>query len=197
MKKVAIYARVSTDKQTTENQLRELRNIADKNGWELVNEFIDEGISGAKGRDKRPQFDALMKSAVRREIDVVMAWSIDRLGRSLQHLVEFLSEIHEVGCDLYLHQQAIDTTTPAGKAMFQMCGIFSEFERSMIRERVKSGLARAREKGVQLGRKPISNAMKTEIIAMRATGTSMAKIANELGISAGVVCKVVNEAVAA
>ena len=104
MKKVAIYARVSTDKQTTENQLRELRNIADKNGWELVNEFVDEGISGAKGRDKRPQFDALMKSAVRREIGVVMAWSIDRLGRSLQHLVEFLSEIQEVGCDLYLHQ---------------------------------------------------------------------------------------------
>ena len=76
MKKVAIYARVSTDKQTTENQLRELRNIVDKNGWELVNEFVDEGISGAKGRDKRPQFDALMKSAVRREIDVVMAWSM-------------------------------------------------------------------------------------------------------------------------
>ena len=104
MKKVAIYARVSTDKQTTENQLRELRNIADKNGWELVNEFVDEGISGAKGRDKRPQFGALVKSAVRREVDVVMAWSIDRLGRSLQHLVEFLSEIQEVGCDLYLHQ---------------------------------------------------------------------------------------------
>ena len=97
MKKVAIYARVSTDKQTTENQLRELRNIADKNGWELVNEFVDEGISGAKGRDKRPQFDALVKSAVRREVDVVMAWSIDRLGHSLQHLVEFLSEIQEVG----------------------------------------------------------------------------------------------------
>ena len=192
MKKVAIYARVSTDKQSTDNQLRELRTIADKNGWELVNEFIDEGISGAKGRYKRPQFNALMKSAVRREIDVVMAWSVDRLGRSLQHLVEFLSEIQEAGCDLYLHQQAIDTSTPSGKAMFQMCGIFSEFERSIIRERVKSGLARAKENGVVLGRKPISNSTKTEITAMRATGMSMAKIANELGISAGVVCKVVN-----
>ena len=192
MKKVAIYARVSTDKQSTDNQLRELRTIADKNGWELVNEFVDEGISGAKGRDKRPQFNALMKSAVRREIDVVMAWSVDRLGRSLQHLVEFLSEIQEAGCDLYLHQQAIDTSTPSGKAMFQMCGIFSEFERSIIRERVKSGLARAKENGVVLGRKPISNSTKNEIIAMRATGMSMAKIANELGISAGVVCKVVN-----
>ena len=192
MKKVAIYARVSTDKQSTDNQLRELRTIADKNGWELVNEFIDEGISGAKGRYKRPQFNALMKSAVRREIDVVMAWSVDRLGRSLQHLIEFLSEIQEAGCDLYLHQQAIDTSTPSGKAMFQMCGIFSEFERSIIRERVKSGLARAKENGVVLGRKPISNSTKNEIIAMRATGMSMAKIANELGISAGVVCKVVN-----
>jgi DNA invertase Pin-like site-specific DNA recombinase len=192
MTKVAIYARVSTDKQTTDNQLRELRAIADKNGWELINEFVDEGVSGAKGRDKRPQFDALMKSAVRREVDVVMAWSIDRLGRSLQHLVEFLSEIQEVGCDLYLHQQAINTTTPAGRAMFQMCGIFAEFERSIIRERVKSGLERAKEKGVRLGRKPLSDETRAEIVAMRATGISMAKIANELGISAGVVCKVVN-----
>ena len=142
------------------------RTIADKNGWELVNEFLDEGISGAKGRDKRPQFNALMKSAVRREIDVVMAWSVDRLGRSLQHLVEFLSEIQEAGCDLYLHQQPIDTSTPSGKVMFQMCSIFAEFERSIIRGRVKSGLARAKENGVFLGSKPISNSTKNEITAM-------------------------------
>ena len=192
MKKVAIYARVSTDKQSTDNQLRELRTIADKNGWELVNEFIDEGISGAKGREKRPQFDALLKSAVRREFDMVMSWSVDRLGRSLQHLVEFLNELHGVGCDLFLHQQAIDTTTPAGKAMFGMCGIFAEFERSIIQQRVKAGLANAKAKGVRLGRKPLSKTTKSEIVAMRSTGMSMAKIANELGISAGVVCKVVN-----
>ena len=173
--------------------MRELRTIADKNGWEVVNEFVDEGISGAKGRDKRPQFDALLKSAVRREFDLVMSWSVDRLGRSLQHLVEFLNELHGVGCDLFLHQQAIDTTTPSGRAMFAMCGVFAEMERSLIQERVKAGLANAKAKGVRLGRKPLAHQTKQEIVAMRATGMSMAKIANELGISAGVVCKVVNE----
>jgi len=184
-KRVSIYARVSTDKQTTDNQLRQLREIANKNDWEVVNEFIDEGISGAKGRDKRPQFDALLKSAVRREFDIVVCWSVDRLGRSLQHLVDFLSELHGVGCDLFLHQQAIDTTTPTGKAMFGMCGIFAEFERSIIQQRVKAGLERAKARGVRLGRKPLSEAIKSEIVSMRSSGMSMAKIANEMSISAG------------
>jgi DNA invertase Pin-like site-specific DNA recombinase len=190
--RVAIYARVSTDKQTTDNQLRQLREIADRNEWEIVNEFVDEGISGAKGREKRPQFDALLKSAVRREFSVVLCWSVDRLGRSLQHLVEFLNELHGVGCDLFLHQQAIDTTTPSGRMMFQMCGVFAEFERSIIQQRVKAGLANARAKGVRLGRQPLSEGTKSEIVSMRSTGMSMAKIAAELGVSAGVVCKVVN-----
>ena len=140
-KRAAIYARVSTDGQSTENQLRELRQVAKRSGWVVVNEYIDKGISGAKGRDQRPQFDALCKAGIRREFDVVMAWSVDRLGRSLQHLVAFLDEIHAKGVDLYLHQQGIDTTTAAGKAMFQMCGVFAEFERTMIQDRVKAGLA--------------------------------------------------------
>ena len=191
-RKVAVYARVSTDKQTTENQLNQLRAIADKNGWVIVREFVDEGISGAKGRDKRPQFDALLKSAVRRDFDLVLSWSVDRLGRSLQHLVEFLNELHGVGCDLFLHQQAIDTTTPSGKAMFGMCGIFAEFERSIIPQRVKAGLERARANGVRLGRPAISQGMKDEILAMRATGMSMNKIAGEIGISKSVVVRTVN-----
>jgi DNA invertase Pin-like site-specific DNA recombinase len=191
-RKVAVYARVSTDKQTTENQLNQLRAIADKNGWVIVREFVDEGISGAKGRDKRPQFDALLKSAVRRDFDLVLSWSVDRLGRSLQHLVEFLNELHGVGCDLFLHQQAIDTTTPSGKAMFGMCGIFAEFERSIIQQRVKAGLERARANGVRLGRPAISQATKDEILAMRATGMSMNKIAGEIGISKSVVVRTVN-----
>ncbi|MBT4564601.1 MAG: recombinase family protein, partial [Rhodospirillaceae bacterium] len=182
----------STDKQTTENQLNQLRAIADKNGWVIVREFVDEGISGAKGRDKRPQFDALLKSAVRRDFDLVLSWSVDRLGRSLQHLVEFLNELHGVGCDLFLHQQAIDTTTPSGKAMFGMCGIFAEFERSIIQQRVKAGLERARANGVRLGRPAISQGMKDEILAMRATGMSMNKIAGEIGISKSVVVRTVN-----
>ena len=191
-RKVAVYARVSTDNQTTENQLNQLRAIADKNGWVIVREFVDEGISGAKGRDKSPQFDALLKSAVRRDFDLVLSWSVDRLGRSLQHLVEFLNELHGVGCDLFLHQQAIDTTTPSGKAMFGMCGIFAEFERSIIQQRVKAGLERARANGVRLGRPAISQGMKDEILAMRATGMSMNKIAGEIGISKSVVVRTVN-----
>ena len=126
-RRVAIYTRVSTDGQTVTNQLRELRAVAKRHGWRVVKEFNDKGISGANGREKRPGFDALCTGAVRRDFDLVMAWSVDRLGRSLQHLVSFLSDIHANGVDLYLHQQGIDTTTPTGKAMLQMCGVFAEF----------------------------------------------------------------------
>src|SRR5215469_4343497 len=131
-KRVAIYLRVSTDGQTVENQRRDLVATAERHGWEIAEEFADAGISGAKGRDKRPAFDRMLKAATRREFDMVAAWSVDRLGRSLQDLVGFLGEIHGAGVDLYLHQQALDTGTPAGKAMFQMLGVFAEFERSVI-----------------------------------------------------------------
>jgi DNA invertase Pin-like site-specific DNA recombinase len=117
-----------------------------------VRVYKDRGISGAKGKDRRPEFDALHKAAARREFEVVMAWSVDRLGRSLQDLVAFLSEIHAAGVDLFLHQQGVDTTTPGGKAMFQMLGVFAEFERSIIQERVRAGLRRAKAEGKQLGR---------------------------------------------
>ena len=153
-KRVAIYARVSTGEQTPDNQLLELRAVAERMDWQVVAEYIDHGISGAKGRDQRPAYDRLYSAIVRREIDLVMAWSVDRLGRSLQQLVALLSDLHAKDVDLYLHQQGIDTTTPAGKAMFQMCGVFAEFERAiaMIRERVKAGLERARAQGKTLGR---------------------------------------------
>jgi hypothetical protein len=129
----AIYSRVSTDRQTTQNQERELRAIAERAGWIVVNVYRDQGISGAKSRNDRPAFDALCKDAARRQFDIVTAWSVDRLGRSLQDLVAFLSELHAIGIDLLLHQQGVDTTTPAGKALFQMMGVFAEFERAMIR----------------------------------------------------------------
>jgi DNA invertase Pin-like site-specific DNA recombinase len=147
MRRVAIYARVSTDTQTTENQLTELRAVAQRHGWQVAGEFVDHGVSGAKGRDQRPEFDRMLKAAMRREFDLIAAWSVDRLGRSLQNLIEFLHEIHSKKVDLYLHQQGLDTTTPAGKALFQMCGVFAEFERAMIVERVKAGLQRAKTKG--------------------------------------------------
>ena len=151
--RVAIYSRVSTDHQTTENQERELRAIADRMGWTVVKVYQDQGVSGAKSRENQPAFDALCIS--RRQFDLIAAWSVDRLGRSLQDLVGFLTEVHALGINLFLHQQGIDTTTPAGKALFQMMGVFAEFERAMIRERVKSGLERAKAQGKTLGRKRI------------------------------------------
>ena len=117
-KMVALYARVSTDGQTTENQLQELRKVAKRNGWEVAKEYVDHGISGAKGRDQRPAYDEMLKAVTRKEIDVVMSWSVDRLGRSLQHLIGFLDELQTKKVDLYLHQQGIDTGTPAGKMLF-------------------------------------------------------------------------------
>src|SRR5206468_10093173 len=141
MRQAVIYLRVSTIEQTTANQERELREIATRMGCEIVKVYKDHGISGAKGRDKRPAFDALCKDAARRKFDVVMAWSVDRLGRSLQDLVGFLNELRALGVDLFLHKQGMDTTTAAGRMLFQMCGVFAELERAMIVERVNSGLA--------------------------------------------------------
>jgi DNA invertase Pin-like site-specific DNA recombinase len=169
MKRAALYLRVSTIDQTTANQERELRDIAGRMGCEITKVYKDHGISGAKGRDKRPAFDALCRAATRREFDVVMAWSVDRLGRSLQDLVGFLSELHALRIDLYLHQQGLDTRTPAGKAMFQMMGVFAEFERAMIQERVRAGLARARSEGKRLGRPPIAPTLEKRIREALAT----------------------------
>ena len=193
-RRVAIYTRVSTDGQTVDNQSMELQAVADRHGWTVVEEFSDSGISGANGREKRPAFDALSKGAVRREFDLIMAWSVDRLGRSLQHLVAFLGEIHSKGVDLYLHQQGIDTTTPAGKAMFQMCGVFAEFERAMIQERVKAGLARARAQGKTLGRPKVNGNVEKAVLSARAKGTGKRKISKELGIGVSTVNRILAEA---
>jgi DNA invertase Pin-like site-specific DNA recombinase len=148
-------------------------------------------VSGAKGRDKRPQFDALCRDATKRQFDVVMAWSVDRLGRSLQDLVAFLSDIHALKIDLYLHQQGIDTTTPAGKAMFQMMGVFAEFERAMIQERIRAGLARAKDEGTTLGRPKIDAATESAIRkALRKGDRGMRKIAADLNVGVGTVQRV-------
>jgi len=165
MKRAVLYLRVSTVDQTTANQERELRAVAERAGWEIVKVYKDHGISGAKGRDKRPAYNQMLRDAFRRQFDVVMAWSVDRLGRSLQELVTFLGELHALHVDLHLHQQGIDTTTPAGKALFQMMGVFAEFERSMIQERVRAGLARARNEGKRLGRPTIPQAKEDAIRA--------------------------------
>jgi len=192
-RRIAIYTRVSTDGQTVINQLMELQVAAERHGWEVVETFSDDGVSGANGREKRPAFDALCKGAGRREFDVIMAWSVDRLGRSLQHLVGFLGEIHAKGVDLYLHQQGIDTTTPVGKAMFQMCGVFAEFERAMIQERVKAGLARAKAQGKTLGRPKVNSDVEKAVLAARAKGTGKRKISKELGIGVSTVGRILAE----
>ena len=189
--KVAIYVRVSTSDQTTENQVRELTEWADRAGHEVVTIYDDNGVSGAKGREYRKEFDKLLKGAVRREFDLVAAWSVDRLGRSLQDLIGFLQELHGAGVDLYLHQQALDTTTPGGKAMFQMMGVFAEFERSMISERVKAGLARTKAKGTTLGRPKVSMEREAQILELRDQGKGMLAIGKELGIGTSTVQRVV------
>ena len=192
--KVAIYVRVSTNEQTTENQVRELKQWADRAGHEIVTIYDDNGISGAKGREYRKEFDKLLKGAVRREFDLVAAWSVDRLGRSLQDLIGFLQELHGAGVELYLHQQALDTTTPSGKAMFQMMGVFAEFERSMISERVKAGLARAKSNGKQLGRPTVSTGIEEQITQLRDQGMGMLAIGKELGVGTSTVQRVVGQA---
>ena len=190
---VALYARVSTDGQTTENQLQELRKVADRNGWQIIQEFVDHGISGAKGRDQRPAFDEMCKGVIRKEFDLIMSWSVDRLGRSLQHLVTFLDELHSKKVDLFLHRQGIDTTTPAGKMMFQMLGVFAEFERAMIKERINAGLARARAQGKTLGRPKVSLQVENKIRKLRSTGKGIRKIASELRVGVSTVKRVVDE----
>lgn len=187
MKRVAIYVRVSTDQQTVENQVLALEEVAQRSGWEIVQVFSDEGISGAKGRDRRPGFDALLTAVSRRQIDLVAAWSVDRLGRSLPDLVSFLSDLQAKGVDLYLHQQAIDTSTPSGRMLFQMLGVFAEFERSMIRSRIMAGLARSSKKA---GR-PALPVMRLERVekALR-QGLSIRKAAAEASVSTATVQRV-------
>jgi DNA invertase Pin-like site-specific DNA recombinase len=192
MKRAVCYLRVSTIDQTTANQERELREIAGRMGCEIVKVYKDHGISGAKGRNGRPAFDAMCRDATKRQFDVVMAWSVDRLGRSLQDLIGFLSELHALGIDLFLHQQGLDTTTPAGKAMFQMMGVFAEFERSMIQERVRAGLARARDEGKRLGRPPIAPELEQRIReALAKPGRpGVRKIAERFGVDPGTVQRI-------
>ena len=193
MKRVAVYLRVSTTTQTTENQKRELEAIAAKSGWNIVAFYEDFGISGAKGKHQRPSFKKLMDDATRRKFDIIAAWSIDRLGRSLQDLVVFLNEVNALGIDLYLHQQAIDTSTPAGKLIFHVCSVFAEFERSIISERVISGLERAKAQGKQLGRPKINDKARETVISLLKEGFGMLKTAQIAGVGTGTVQKIKSE----
>lgn len=191
--RAALYARVSTrnGQQDPEVQLQALREVAECAGWQIVGTYVDHGISGAKGREKRPEFDRLLKDATRRKMDLVAAWSVDRLGRSLQDLIGFLSDLKAAGCELYLHVQALDTTTPAGKALFQMLGVFAEFERAIIQERVRAGLDKARANGKRLGRPTLNRRTADAIRARAAKGEGKRAIGRSLGVPESTVRKVI------
>ena len=192
MKRVAIYLRVSTSKQDTDNQRRELEAVAARSGWHVERVYEDAGISGAKGRDKRPGLDAMLKAVNAKEFDMVAAWSVDRLGRSLTDLLGILQGLHDKGVDLFLHQQGLDTSTIGGKAMFQMLGVFAEFERGIIRERVNAGLARAKAKGKKLGRRPVKPSIEARIRELKAGGMGILKIGRTVRVGTSVVQRVVS-----
>jgi DNA invertase Pin-like site-specific DNA recombinase len=192
--RAAMYLRVSTiDRQTTENQRMALARVAEHRGWSIVQVYQDQGISGAKGRDQRPAFDQMLKDAVRGRFDITMVWSIDRLGRSVLHVALALAELDAAGVALYSDQQAIDSTTPMGRAMIQMASVFGEQERSMLRARVLAGLDRVRQQGKRLGRPKVApkveNAIRNELRA----GNGILKVAKLVGVGCGTVQRVKRE----
>jgi DNA invertase Pin-like site-specific DNA recombinase len=193
-KKAAIYVRVSTQDQTCENQLRDLQAAAESQGWPVVAIYREEGVSGAKGRDQRPQLDAMLQAVARKKVDMVMAWSVDRLGRSMLDLMNTLQAVREKGADMYLHQNRLDTTTKDGRAMFGMLGIFAEYEREVIRERVLAGMARAKAQGTEsgrpIGRPAVKGEVEQRIRRLRAEGHGMLKIAKLVGCGVSVVQRI-------
>ena len=195
-KTAALYLRVSTDKQTVQNQREALTAIAERRGWTIVTEYSDAGISGAKGRDKRPGLDKALKDATRAKYDLLMVWAIDRLGRSLQDLLATMQTLEAGKVDLFIEEQALDTTTPAGKLMFQMCGAFAEFERAMIVQRVNAGLARARKAGVRLGRPESDEKHVDRARALLARGGTIRAVAAACDLSVGKVHALKQEAAA-
>jgi DNA invertase Pin-like site-specific DNA recombinase len=186
--RVGLYARVSTlDKgQDTEVQLADLRSYVQARKWTVVSEYVDKGQSGAK--DRRPELDRLMADARKRKVDCILCWRLDRLGRSLKHLILTLDELQGLGVGFISYNENLDLTTSTGRLMFQLLGAFAEFERNMIRERVVAGLNYAKAKGQRLGR-PGVDLDPTKLNEMRGRGLTMRAMANELGVSLGLVHK--------
>jgi DNA invertase Pin-like site-specific DNA recombinase len=192
--RAAIYLRVSTDGQTTENQRLVLEEVAKRRGWQLVTIFEDQGISGAKGRDKRPGFDRMLKDAARRRFDVVMVAAIDRLGRSTSTVSVALADLASAGVEIYSHREGMDGTTPYGRAMLNMASVFAELERDLIRDRVKAGLARTKAEGTRLGRPPLSERVRDQVRELRAGRVPVRQIAERVGIAKSSVQAILAEA---
>ena len=180
--KVGLYGRVSTtDKgQDPELQLKDLRAYANARGWKVFGEYVDVGESGAK--DRRPELDRLMENARKRRIDIILVWRLDRLGRSLKHLILTLDELQSLGVGFVSYNENLDLTTSTGRLMFQLLGAFSEFERNLIRERVVSGLNHAKAKGKILGR-PKKSIDVGKVIALRNQKYTLREIAEVMGVS--------------
>jgi len=191
--RTAMYLRVSRDDQTTENQRLVLARVAEHRGWVITETYEDAGISGAKGRDQRPAFDRMLKDAVRGRFHVLMVWSIDRLGRSVLHVANALAELDAAGVALYSDQQAIDSTTPMGRAMIQMASVFGEQERQIIRSRVIAGLDRVRAQGKKLGRPKVSNKVEEAVREHLSVGHGVLKVAAMVGVGSGTVQRVKRE----
>ncbi len=190
-KRAALYLRVSTDRQTVENQQRALAAVAVHRGWEVVATYSDKGISGMKGRKDRPEFDRMLGDAGRAKFDIVMAFALDRVGRSLADLLHTIRYLEECKVDLFIDKQMLDTTTPQGKLLFAVTGAFAEFERDMIVQRVNAGLDRARAKGVMLGRPRIDEKTEAAIRKALAKGDKgKHKLAAEFGVGSGTVARI-------
>ena len=176
-----IYARVSTTQQDVDMQVLELQTVATRAGWDVV-DVKTEIASGGKARAKRPVLDEVLRMLTQRKVDKLLVWSTDRLGRSLVDLINTMETIKASGGSLYIHQQALDTASPAGEAMFGMLGIFSQFERSIIQERVRSGISAAKAKGVKFGRpkRKIGKQKLARMLELRDQKMSYRKIAAEL-----------------
>ena len=186
---VAVYVRVSTSSQTTENQIIELSEVCERNKWHITNVY-NETISGTKGVDERAELNRLMQDATRKRFSKVVVWSVDRVGRSMKHLVTVLSQLKDLGCDIYSYKQAIDTSTTMGSSFFHMVGIFAELENNMRKERQKIGIRRALENGAKFGRKSImTDKLVQSVVDLRRKGLSMRGVASELNVSTTVVQK--------
>ncbi len=180
--RVALYARVSTSNghQDPEMQLRELREYADRRGWQVAGEYIDHGVSGSK--ESRPELNRLMTDAHRRRFDAVLVWNVDRFGRSLKHLVNALADLGAYGVAFVSLRDNLDLSTPSGRLMFQIIGAMAEFERALIQERVRAGLRNAQAKGKLLGR-PRRVVDVPRITTLRASGASWRTISREMGVA--------------
>jgi DNA invertase Pin-like site-specific DNA recombinase len=194
MKRIAIYARVSTDKQQTSNQVLVLKEIAERSGYNIIQIYEDKGISGSKGREDRPALNQMMKDATHRKFDMVMCWSIDRLGRSISHLIEIMNELNGLKIDMFFSQQSIDTTQSSGRMLFSIMGAIGEFEKSLITERVLAGLDRARKNGTKLGRPSnMTDGLKSAILILKDKGLGVRETCRKLGIGCATYYKVVGK----